>query len=374
MSGFSNDKKLIKDYIDGNDTSVDVDILENDLDFMKAVIDYSGDQNLYNLCSDDIKYNCEMIKFLIERFHENSEFIINLVLDFLDNYDHTHWYKEYDEDFFNYSQTITNELEVLITIDKYLEQKLDERIITIKFKLKGEFLKFRITLESAFESGEDNRLKQELGKGFYLVLMMFPTSYLIKDYYAVSIIDEILRECPGNTLEDKIHRMIDDSTKPESAMKVLINLVNKHDIELSNYIIARQEPFKEYLTEISNIIVKWDEYNDKVLNDKIYFILDIISDYYYKNEHLLCMDEFECVQYYATLLNLEEKFKALDPISYKCVSVPDPLKGKTYHDKKMFHELTPIIKNIMDNQDSYALNEERTSKKQNNICTFRPKR
>lgn len=375
MSSYSKNKKLIRDYINGNDISVDVETLENDLDFMIAVIDYSGDSNLYKLCSDDIKYNFELIKFLVEKFHDNKEFIIEIVLDFLNNYDHVNWYKQYEDNFLDETHADIEELEVLITIDKYLKEELDERIIDIKMRLKSEFVKFRVDLETVINSDSEDNFKYKVGKGFNLIEMMFPTSYLIKDFYAKEIICEIFRECEGNNFEEKVHNMCGTSEKPESSLRVLINIVKKHDIELSNYIIARPAVFETYINQIDTVITKWDAYNQNKLDDKIYTILDIINDYFYKYEHLLKIDKFGAIKYFAKALDLEERFKVLDPIPFESSSPFDELEKDSYYDQKMVRDLTPIIKGIMEGKNEYEIvNPEVTSPSGNNISQFKPKR
>lgn len=375
MSKFSKDKKLITDYINGNDIDIDVELLENDLDFMIAAIDYSNDQNLYKLCGEDIKYNFEMIKFLVEKFHDDSEFIIDTVIDFLDNYDYANWYKKYNETN-PLNEKNVEELEVLITIDEYLPKVLDERIMEIEFRLKDKYTKFRIFVEVALESGLENKLNQTIDKGFSLVEMLYPTSYLIKDYYAKSIIDEILIGCEGNTYEEKIHKLSDSLEQPENALKTLINIAKKYDVELSNYIIARSEAFEKYIHNIDLVINNWDNYNNRIIDERILDILDVISDYYHKYGHLLDMEEFETIKYFASLLELEERFKALDPTCFECESLNDELKGNTYHDRKMLRELTPIIKNIIQGENKYEATGDVQDKESNksNIAQFRPKR
>ena len=49
-------RELINRYINSEDITIyDIDELENDKDFMMQVISVSGDNNFYNLCSDNVK-------------------------------------------------------------------------------------------------------------------------------------------------------------------------------------------------------------------------------------------------------------------------------------------------------------------------------
>ena len=66
--------KLVIDYINGEDIE-NIEALENDFDFMKAVIDKSNDKNFYNLCSNDLKINHDFVLYLIYKFSDNKSFI-----------------------------------------------------------------------------------------------------------------------------------------------------------------------------------------------------------------------------------------------------------------------------------------------------------
>lgn len=374
MSVFSNNKKLIMDYINGNDIKVDENILEEDLDFMIAAIDFSDDEKLYNLCDDKIKYNFKLIKFLIAKFSDNMDFILNLVIDFLDNYDHTYWYKKYMEETFDENPINTEELEVLITIDKYLPVSLDARVLDIKVRLETTFIKFRTILESILASSNDSKLEALVGKGFSLITSMFPTSYLVKDFYAKEMIREITLSYQGNTLDEKIHNIYNKDNVPSTGIKVLFDIVKRHDLDLAEYILVRPQSFESIINEIIKILKNWDNQETIYLDNKINHVLEVIEDYYFKYGHFISKDEFETVKYYASLLGLEEDFRRLDPTSYECESIPI-VKENNYYDKKMFKELTPIIKGIMAGKDEYdflSVGEGREDTT-GNVTQFRPR-
>lgn len=354
MSNYSNNKKLILDYVNGDDTSVDVDILENDLDFMIAAIDYSSDVNLYKLCGDDIKYDYEMIKFLIKRFHDNHEFIIETTLDYLDNCDHANWYKGYMGN--NFNDDDVEELEVLITIDKYLPQELDPRILEIKVRLKTAFSLFRIDLEVVKQKHPEEDLDALVGDGFEMVELIYPTSYIVKDYFAKSFLDELFND-EEEPLESKIHKLSTNKTVPDSSLSILIDLVKRKDMELANYIIARQDVFKDYLNRITSIKSNWENYETKILDEKIYSILDVIHNYYFENEHRLTMDEFDAIKYFANLLELTDRFRKLDSLTFETESIIFDSERINFNNQKMIKDLTPIIKNIMQGKNIYEAEE-----------------
>ena len=78
------DIKLIRDYIEGNDIpEYDIDELENDYEFMISVINYTKDKNMYHLCSEEVKYNYEFVKFMVKKFSQDTTFICTVANDFL---------------------------------------------------------------------------------------------------------------------------------------------------------------------------------------------------------------------------------------------------------------------------------------------------
>ena len=77
--------KLIHDYINGNDIiDYDIEELENDYRFMMKVIDYTKNKNMYNLCSDEVKKNYTFVKFMIEKFKDDVNFIAKVADYYLD--------------------------------------------------------------------------------------------------------------------------------------------------------------------------------------------------------------------------------------------------------------------------------------------------
>ena len=77
-------RELINRYINSEDITIyDIDELENDKDFMMQVISVSGDNNFYNLCSDNVKCDYEFAKYLIIKFKHKIDFVCEVADYFL---------------------------------------------------------------------------------------------------------------------------------------------------------------------------------------------------------------------------------------------------------------------------------------------------
>ena len=78
-------QKLIWEYINGEEIP-NIDKLEKDYQFLMQVIKTSKDKNMYKLCSKEIKENYQFIKFIIETFKSDEEFITKIADDYLNKF------------------------------------------------------------------------------------------------------------------------------------------------------------------------------------------------------------------------------------------------------------------------------------------------
>ncbi len=75
--------KLVLDYINAEDiTGFDIDLLENNYNFMTRVIMKSNDKNFYDLCSDNLKRNLPFVKFLVFKFQDDKEYVDKILEEY----------------------------------------------------------------------------------------------------------------------------------------------------------------------------------------------------------------------------------------------------------------------------------------------------
>ena len=85
------DISLIKKYVNGEDLEeYSIEQLENDTDFMISVISYTDDYKMYSSCSEEVKKDYELVKYLVLKFKDKKDFIIKVADYYLDNTD-TDW-------------------------------------------------------------------------------------------------------------------------------------------------------------------------------------------------------------------------------------------------------------------------------------------
>lgn len=218
------DKKLILDYVSGNDIEdYDIDELENDYEFMMEVISYTKDKNMYALCSDSVKNNYMFIRFLVETFHDDFDFIAELANEYL---------KDIDHDDITYK-------ELTVLVSQYAD-KNNTGYNFYKFKLNTEMISKCMLIDvEQFLSKQDDQTKRELGLGFILVTSVCGTSKILMDFFAKEFIDNIFYDDDKYTLEELIH--LNTKNREDLNTKNLNNYIHNYigtlDQALAHYVV-----------------------------------------------------------------------------------------------------------------------------------------
>lgn len=323
----------IRNYIEGLDIEFDLEELENDVEFMMAVINYSNDYKMYSFCGDKIKYNYELIKFMIQKFNANTNYVIELANDY---FDHT-LTDEYLDDI----PTIEY-LEVLLTLDKYLPRSLEENIIMEKIRARNEYMRYRVSFEASLENDpEENSL------GFDFIEYFYSGSVLIKDFFAYNMIDEIFS---SHKIEKKLHETYKE--KPNSSISVLIELLKCYDMELAYYVTARIKEFNTHLNEIDKMINRWDTYITNSRHEKANDVIDAIYKYYDEFGYAIASSVDQIITYFGNKYNILEEMKIAD--TYFMPAELD-LKSKRFQERSLITQLDSIIRLILnDKYDPYV--------------------
>ena len=255
---------LVMNYINGEDLGdYDTKELENDIVFMKMVIDVSNDKNMYLFLEDNLKKNFDFMKYLIDKFHSDEDFIIRIG-------------KEYME--------VASEIEIIemkILLCKYLKDINSVDFIKFKFDLELFYIKKRVA---------NQELIDELTGlyGFDIILEEFCNSDLIKEYFAKHMINEIF-DYSFFQYEQKLHL---EFKKKDMLLSIGINnyLINKiceQDEFLAGYVSVHIGLLDEFNKKIKKMLNRWEKYEftkdrekieimleeiDKFVNDNMYFV------------------------------------------------------------------------------------------------------
>lgn len=318
-------KKLILDYISGNDIEgITIEELENDCEFMIEVIKYTKDKNMYNLCSNEIKNNYIMVRFMIETFKDDIKFISEISTNYLGQV--------------NNGDITARELTILMNniIGENEDISLSMYGIQSMVFYSSTMLDIEITLNS------ESEYEGEFGKGFILIKDMYNTSSIIIDFFAKKMINEIFYSNKDCNFEELIHRSfkIFNELEDSKINKYLINYINSFDNCLSSYVSCHLELLEDLKNNVNKIIKNWDKYIDGINKRRIDIFNQEISKYIEENGSSFNYSIVDFIDYVMKKLKLEDTFKKYDDYSA---------------DIEMFGGINPIDENKLDLSDLKCL-------------------
>lgn len=246
------DRKIIWNYIHGNDLNgYDTEILENDREFMMDVINISNDKKMYNFCSEQLKGDYIFIKYLIEKYKTDIDYVRNLVSNFIK---------------YNTTLDVNEKMEISIMLYNLLSP--EERSMLDGLDILAFYTFYKTNIELALEDKENEDIKDLLGMGFIYVKSEFSYYENIMNYFALKFLDEIFYE--GKlSLEEQIHKSFKNKEllEKKGINNFLINYLSSYDTFLSNYISVHIDLLTELKKDIERILKRWDFYI-KNLNEK----------------------------------------------------------------------------------------------------------
>ena len=281
------DISLVKKYVNGEDLGeFTSEQLENDKDFMMGVISYTNDIKMYSFCSESVKQNYEFIKYLVLKFKDNSEFITTVADNYLNN-TNTDWESK----------------ELSIIMESVLPREVAE-----KYEMINETLYFEKRLEVEIAEARDSKLESVIGMGFWLIFDQYNGSDIILDYYAQSMINEIIKDNNIN-FETMLHsqfkapNIIDEI----GVNNYIINFIGYYDSMLSSYISTHLDLIDNIRNKIKGIQINWDKYKMTDEIKRYNSMFDMVHDYMSISESN--MSETDILYYVAEELGIKDKVK-----------------------------------------------------------------
>lgn len=284
------DISLVKKYVNGEDLGeFTSEQLENDKDFMMWVISYTNDIKMYSFCSESVKLNYEFVEYLVLKFKDNSEFIMTVAENYLDNAD-TDWESK----------------ELSIIMEKVLPKELAE-----KYEVLNETSYFTKRLEVEIAKAKDSKLESMVGMGFLLMFDQYNGSDIILDYYANNMVGEIIRDNNIN-FEKMLHTQFKSASKitEMGINNYIVNFISCYDSMLSSYVSTHLDIIKPIANRIKRIQDDWDKYLSVDETRRYNNMLDMVHEYMSMSDSN--MGENEVLYYVANELGIKEKIKQYD--------------------------------------------------------------
>ena len=251
-------KKVVCDYIKGNDITYNIEDLENNPKFMLEVIKESQDKRMYNLCYDRVKGNYDLVKYLITNFSDDLNFCDTVFDNYIKN-------KENDD----------NDIEfTLIMYNNAYSVGNSDLIMKYGICKESAYMLEMAKIERVKSLSSKERFRDEIGLGYFVLQDHYGFNNIILDFFSKRMLDDIFYKNPKLSFEEIIHN---NFRKKEDLEKFginsfIISYVRIFDKYLADHLASNVELIRDVNKDIKKVINRWDSYMKKI-NDLRYDIL-----------------------------------------------------------------------------------------------------
>ena len=291
-------KELIKKYIKGEDIkNYQIEELEDDKDFMIQVIKETNDKKIYNLCSEKVKKDYEMVKFMVLAYNNDLKFITDIADKYL--------------------KEVGDSLErielALIMLDLTLK-KDNEKATKYKMIVDTIFFSKRLEIEICKAKQNDDDYSREVGMGFWYMFDLYNYSDIVIKFFAKKTIEAIFSEYDIN-LEQVLHSKFKkaEDIDLQGINNYMINFLGMYDQMLASYISTHIELLSDFFNKISNVIDNWKNYDEKDEKKRYNDMIEQVHEYMENTDSV--MTETDILYYVAKQLGIDEKLAYYDWIS-----------------------------------------------------------
>lgn len=289
---------LLFDYITGNEIDQEIlEKLEDNEKFMMAVLKLTNDKKMYMHCSDNLKTKYSFVKFLIEKFNKDIDFVISVSEEFITRGKPTH---------------IEN-LEIVVMLSNLYDKTKNDDLVGYKFQASVEYEGFIREINKFIDKNENEEDEYDLG--FVFIIDNFEGHPIIMDMFAKNMIDECIYDTEYS-LEKVAHGTFETYEQLEEygTKNFILDYLGSIDYCLKGYVrnnLHLIEPIEKKLKSIKN---NWDCFEENLLINQIEFAFR--EFYNYSEEHNInymdLMHEFGKIISNMNLLEIFEKNAPLE--------------------------------------------------------------
>lgn len=291
-------KELINKYIKGEDiNNYQIEELEDDKDFMIQVIKETNDKKIYNLCSEKVKKDYEMVKFMVLAYNNDLKFIADIADKYLKD-----------------AGDSLERIELaLIMLDLTLK-KDNEKATKYKMIVDTIFFSKRLEIEICKAKQNDDDYSREVGMGFWYMFDLYNSSDIVIKYFAKKTIEAIFSEYDIN-LEQLLHSKFKkaEDIDLQGINNYMINFLGMYDPMLASYISTHIELLSNFSDKISDVINNWENYNEKEEEKRYNGMIEQVHNYMENADSI--MTETDILYFVARQLGIDEKLAYYDGIS-----------------------------------------------------------
>ncbi len=287
-------EKLINDYINGNDIDLyTLEELENDMNFMKAVIAKTKDKKMISFCSDDLKYNPEFVMFVVKRFSNDKKFIYDYSLECLR--------KMLKDKRYNRNNLLV--VQFCLLMIKLINDPNDDLIFQLPLGFIYKYYMNQLIIAKAMNPGQENAF----GYGFYFIYDAFNSDEEVTNYFAMRVLKDIMNE-HGDELTKYLHKEYKRFEDIKNISFICMNYLQGYDDMLISYLSGHIKPFNDVMGSFFRRLKnRWSSYDEYVDFDKYMNMFDKVHEFLLGFYDHLDFDESDVLLYMGKRLGIIDK-------------------------------------------------------------------
>lgn len=252
---------------------------------------------------DSLKNNYRIVKYLIEKYKTDYNFISLVATTYLNN---------------NYPNNINYKELVIIVSDILKNDSNNDNYLYFKALKEAIYSNDTLTIKHYKNSNAALKANLNIGKGFFIILSNYSNSSVIMNFYAKRFIDEIFYKDSYYSLEELVHKRFKsaDELKKCGINNFLIKYICSHDIYLGNYVSSNLYLLDEIKNHFKYILENFDNYIN-VLNSKRIDIFYLKArNYFEKNSYGIRFSFDEIVNYTILKSNYSKIFSKYTKLNF----------------------------------------------------------
>ena len=287
-------EKLINNYINGEDTNpYTLDELENDMDFMKAVVAKTKDKKMINFCSDELKRNPEFVMYVVKKLRNDKKFIYDYSIDCLKNM--------LNDKKYNANNLLMSKFCLLMIS---LFNDFDENMI---FQLTLGIIYKKFVSQLIIAKSMNPQYENAFGYGFYLMYDAFHSDDEVVSFYAKRVLKNIIDD-HGDEIIKLLHKDFKKFEDIKNISFICMNYLQGYDEMLISYLSGHIEPFNDVMAPFFRSLKnKWESYYEHIEFEKYMELFDKIHDFWQCQYNYLLYNEDDILLYMGKKLGIIDK-------------------------------------------------------------------
>lgn len=349
---FRYNKQLIEDYVKGNDLCCDLEILEDDADFMLSVMKYTRDKNIYKLCSDRLLHDYEFNKQVIKLFADDIDFASEVAYEYV-----------------SFEDADCFALDIILMMKDLTRDKNQELYEKYDIMSGTCFTTSLLEIEIIKYNAKNNEeFLNDIGMGFWFIFDQYNGNERIMKFFSERFIDLIFDSLDSD-LELFLHEQFDTLNDVNTTVNncYLLSFIRNYDVSLADYATCHLDVLDKLKSDIDKVKNRWEYYCAMSDAKKYNYMIEWVHNYMQMYEDDCSFCELQVLYSIGKEFGVAEKIKKYDVIDdeeYQELLNDDFLERNdlAMTEKRHYNNIKRMMKQIIEQRNPNSFDDDGDNK------------